>query len=64
MGPEGSLPFSQEPASGSYPEPDASTPHLPILFKFKGSKSFLTSGLQIKLCHDSLVSIVTMLWAG
>jgi hypothetical protein len=29
MKPEGSLPRSQEPATGPYPEPDASTPHLP-----------------------------------
>jgi hypothetical protein len=32
MGPEGSLPCSQEPATGSCPEPDASSPHFPTLF--------------------------------
>jgi len=28
MVPEASLPFSQEPTTGPYPKPDASTPHL------------------------------------
>jgi hypothetical protein len=32
MEPEGSLPFSQDPATGPYPEPDASTLHFPTLF--------------------------------
>jgi hypothetical protein len=31
MEPEGSLLFLQEPATGSYPEPEASSTHLPIL---------------------------------
>jgi len=29
---EGSLPCSQQPATGPYPEPDTTKPHLPILF--------------------------------
>jgi hypothetical protein len=29
---EGSLPRSQEPAIGPYPEPDESSPHLSTLF--------------------------------
>jgi len=32
MEPKGSLPCSQEPASGTYPKPDASSPHLPTSF--------------------------------
>jgi hypothetical protein len=32
MYPEGSLPYSQEPATGPYPESDKSGPHLPTLF--------------------------------
>jgi hypothetical protein len=32
MEPDGSLPCSQQPAIGSYPVPDVSSPHLPALF--------------------------------
>jgi len=32
MGPEGPLPCSQQPATGTYTEPDGSSPHLPTLF--------------------------------
>jgi hypothetical protein len=31
MEPEGSLPRSQEPSTGPYPEPDQSNPYHPIL---------------------------------
>jgi hypothetical protein len=30
MEPEGSLPYSQVPATGPYPEPDQSSPGIPI----------------------------------
>jgi hypothetical protein len=32
MEPKCSLPFSQDPSVGPYPEPDESSPHHPILF--------------------------------
>jgi hypothetical protein len=30
--PEGSLPYSQQPATSPYPEPYESSPYIPILF--------------------------------
>jgi len=35
MEPEGSLPCSQDPATGPSSEPDESSPHLQILYLFK-----------------------------
>jgi hypothetical protein len=32
MEPEGSLPCSEDPTTGPYPQPDASSAHLPTLF--------------------------------
>jgi hypothetical protein len=48
MEPEGSLPCSQEPATGHYPELHASSPHLSILFLLK-SILILSSHLRLGL---------------
>jgi len=32
MEPGGSLPYSQDPATGPFPEPDESSPHISTLF--------------------------------
>jgi len=32
MEPEGSLPISQQPATGPYPQPEVSSPHLTTIF--------------------------------
>jgi hypothetical protein len=42
---EGSLPCSQQPASGPYPEPDESNPHLPTLFPLNPPKSEAVSNI-------------------
>jgi hypothetical protein len=34
MEPKSSLPYSQGPATGTYPEPDESSPHLPTLILY------------------------------
>jgi hypothetical protein len=43
MEPEGSLPCSQDPATGVKPEPDESSPHLPTLFSKIHSNIILPS---------------------
>jgi hypothetical protein len=51
MEPEGSSPYTQEPATCPYPEPDQSglcPPHIKTLFLFS---------LRIWLVHDSVVSL-------
>jgi hypothetical protein len=35
MEPEGSLPYSQEPSTGPYPEPDKSNPYHPMSIFFR-----------------------------
>jgi hypothetical protein len=46
MGQEGSLPCSQEAATGSYPEPDLSSSHPYILFLKIRLNSMLRPGFQ------------------
>jgi hypothetical protein len=48
---EGSLPSTQEPATGPYPEPDASSPHLPTLFSLR-SILILSSHLRRGTAHN------------
>jgi hypothetical protein len=49
MQPEGSLPRSQQPATGPYPDPDASSPQLPILFLYSNII------LHLRLCLPSVL---------
>jgi hypothetical protein len=48
MEPKGSLPCSQEPAIGPYPEPDASSSHLPKAISLKYNLT-LSSHLYLSL---------------
>jgi hypothetical protein len=45
MEPDGSLPWSEEPSAGPYPEPDKSSPYLPTL----SLKSILELSLHLRL---------------
>jgi hypothetical protein len=46
MEPEGSLPCSQEPSTGPYPEPDQSTPyHHDLCYEISSIISWLVSSL-------------------
>jgi hypothetical protein len=58
MKPEGSLPCSQQTATGPHPEPDESSPHLPILFHPKQTET------QIKLALYKVirVSVASKKW--
>jgi hypothetical protein len=53
MEPEGSLPCSQQPATGPYPKPDASSPHPSFLISFH-----LRLGLPIGLFHASFLTVI------
>jgi hypothetical protein len=45
---KGSLPSSQEPATGPYREPDTFSPHLPTLFKSIRSILMLSSHQRLR----------------
>jgi hypothetical protein len=67
MEPEGSLPCSQQPATGRYPEPDASSPHLATHFPKihsnitfpstpRSYNDFFPSGFPTKIVYVILIS--------
>jgi len=70
MEPEGSLPCSQKPATGPYPEPDESSSHVPTLFSLRTililssqlrlglSNGVYHSGFPTKMLYAFLVSHV------
>jgi hypothetical protein len=64
MGPKGSLPYSQEPAAGLYPEPDESGPHHPVSLRLI---LLLSSHLRLGLPNGlftSVLSIVDLVEGG
>jgi hypothetical protein len=54
MKPEGSLPCSQEPTTGPYPEPDESNPH-PYTVSLR-PVLILSSGLRLGLHYNAVKS--------
>jgi hypothetical protein len=50
MEPEGSLLHSQEPSTGSYPEPDQSSPHHPNLPLLQNMTE-INSGVYVYLAY-------------
>ena len=55
MEPEGSLPYLQEPATSTYPEPDRSNPQLTSLRSILILSSHLCLGLQTGLFPSGLL---------
>jgi len=50
---EGSLPYSEDPGTGPFPEPDESNPQLPTLFpqdplQYYAPRGLFPSGFRIK----------------
>jgi hypothetical protein len=60
MGTNGSLPCSQEPGIGPYPEPDESSPYLPFVFLSESFQhlpiySFMLSYRNFATCAPHLI---------
>jgi hypothetical protein len=61
MEPECSLPCFQERATGPYTEPDASSPHLPILFQIDYDIEIRVMGFQ-KCCFCQNLNVYSSVY--
>jgi hypothetical protein len=62
MEPESSLPCSQEPSIGPYPEPDESSPYHPILYILHKNWTFFEQLLPHTVQDMGMVLLIVLNW--